>query len=1100
MRCPSCGTENREGRKFCSNCGATLAVVCPVCGSANEPDERFCGECGARLDAPAKAAAPEAAVAPEPAHPEEERRVVTVLFADLAGFTSMSEGMDPEAVKSLAAHCAGLMSEEVSRFGGTVSSVMGDAIMAMFGAPVSHEDDPERAVRAAVAMRESIAAVEGAPKRLELHVGINTGETMAGLIGPDEARDYTAMGDTTNTAARLMGAAPAGSIYIGKLTHDAIERTVVCRPAEPVKAKGKAEPVPVWEVVEVPSLPAARPLGTGPLVGRDAELGQLRELWTDVCLGGHAAMALLLGPPGIGKSRLLEEFYGGMDGAVLRGRCLPYGDGITYWPIVEMVKESAGIMHDDDHTTTTAKLGALIEGLRTQDQDELRTIATALATLVGAPSTPRGTYRATAITQGELHWGIRRVFEHTAEARPLVLTFEDLHWAEPTLLELVDDMALHAAGPILVLGTSRPELTDTWTPSADGHRSRLIPLRALTPEESESLIATLVPSHALGSRSIDVVLRSAAGNPLFLEETVGMLSDAGVLEGQDVDLDESAVPVPGSIQGLIESRLDLLPSEDRRMTQLASVVGLVFWLGLLTHLRDGAAGVMDALGRLELRDLVHKLPTSSIADELEFAFKHALIRDVAYGRLPKRLRSELHARCAGWVSRLPGAEDDLIEIVAYHLESACTLSRELGPGGPEAPLWPAAAALERAGEKAERREGTTEADRFYARALDLVGDEPDEAVTHLRLHRSRTLTALGQLQDAVSLLERVAEEAVPLQRSDLRGYALVGLANVLQKLGRASEARGHLTEAAGIASEVQDARLRVRTAYESAELRADFEAEVDAAVDDLLMGVTTAEEMDDLALRIEGHLRTGTILATAGRLKEAEKHLERCAELAEQTGSHRDDARAAYLLAYVKYYLGERAEADRLARRAAELLELTADRYFQIQNMLVLGRFALTRGDLDEAAEWVRQAVPLARVLGGWLLVEATRYLVEILVLQGRQEEAHEVTSAAAEAVPEEDAFAQAASLLSRGMVETKDDERALTRMRAALAMLETQSVPIELAEARLSCARVLALRRRRSEAGALLEEVRASVEGTEAQTLVTVADEMAAGMGEGAG
>ena len=827
------------------------------------------------------------------------------------------------------------------------------------------------------------------------------------MMGPDEARDYTAMGDTTNTAARLMSAAPAGSIYVGKATHDAIARTVVCRPAEPVKAKGKAEPVPVWEVVEVPSLPAARPVGTGPLVGRDAELGQLHELWTDVRRDEHAEMALVLGPPGIGKSRLLEEFIAGMDGAVQRGRCLPYGDGITYWPIVEMVKGAAGILHDDGQATTSAKLGALIEDLRTQDQHELRTIATALAMLVGAPSTPRGTYQAGAITQGELHWGIRRLFELMAETGPLVLTFEDLHWGEPTLLDLVDVMVDHAAGPILLIGTARPELTDTWTPPDAEGRSQIVKLRALTPEESQSLIATLVPGHILGTRSVDAVLRSAAGNPLFLEETIGMLSDAGVLEGQDVELDESAVLVPGSIQGLIESRLDLLPSEDRRLAQLASVVGLVFWLGLLSDLREGANGVLEALQRLEVRDLVHAHPTSTIAEELEYAFKHALIRDVAYGRLPKRLRSELHARCAGWVSRLPGSEDDLVEIVAYHLESACTLARELGPGGPDAPLWEAAEALERAAQKAERREGTTEADRFYARALDLVGAESDEEVTHLRLHRSRTLTALGRLQEAIGLLERVAKEATPLGRPDLRGYALVMLANILQKLGRASEARGHLTEAREIAREVQDARLQVRTAYESAELRADFEGEVKAAVDELLLGLTAAERMDDLALRIEGNLRTGTILATAGRLRQAEQHLERCAELADQTGSYRDDARAAYLLAYVKYYLGDPEEAQTLAKRASEWLELTADRYFQIQNMLLLGRFALTRGDLDDAAGWVCQALALARVLGGWLLVEATRYLVEILVLQGRQGEANEVTSAAAEAVPEEDAFAR---------------------------------------------------------------------------------------------
>jgi class 3 adenylate cyclase/tetratricopeptide (TPR) repeat protein len=1103
MRCASCGTDNREGRKFCSNCGTALLVGCPVCGSQNEIDERFCGQCGARLDGQAPAVPQEAGATPQQTF-AEERRLVSVLFADLAGFTSMSEGMDPEAVKTLAGHCADLMSEEVRRFGGTVSSVMGDAIMAMFGAPVSHEDDPERAVRAAVAMRERIAAVEGAPKKLQLHVGINTGETMAGLMGPDEARDYTAMGDTTNTAARLMSAAPTGSIYIGRETYLATRHSVVCRPVDPVTAKGKAEPVPVWEVSEVAAVPTERPVGTAPLVGRDAELMELQEVWAQVQRESRPALAALLGPPGIGKSRLLREFLERRVGAraVLRGRCLPYGEGITYWPVIEMLKGSAGILHDDDPAATSGKLGALIEGLPTDDQDELRTIATALATLVAVPSTPRGAYETTTITQGELHWGIRRLFELEAGSEPLVLLFEDLHWAEPTLLELLEHVVEEASSPLLLLGSARPELAESWAGVDSDGKRRLIRLQALSGQESESLIAALAPGRTLAGSPLDAVLRSAAGNPLFLEETVRMLTDAGMLDASGIHLEEGkGVPVPGSIQGLIDSRLDLLPHDDRHLAQLASVGGLVFWSGLVGHLREGRDGVLDAMARLEVRDLVHAHPESSIADEREFEFKHALIRDVAYGRLPKKKRSELHARCADWVSGLPGSADDLVEIIAYHLESACTLARELGPGAPSPPLKLAADALSRAAEKAERREGTVEADRFYARALALVGGEEDEAVAELRLRRSRTLIALGRSKEATEILQRVADEAVPLGRLDLRGQALVGLANVFQKIGRATEAKRYVTEAEAIALEVSDPRLQVRTAYESAEIRADFEGEVDTAVEQLGLGLSTAEGMDDLALRIEGHLRMGTVLATAGRLGEAGVQLARCAELADRTGSYRDDARAAYLLAYVKYYLGQPDAAEGLATRAAEWLERTGDRYFEIQNFLLLSRFALTRGDVEGAAGWVRHALPPSQVLGGWLLVETNRYLVEVLVLQGSVEEAREVATIAAEAAPEEDAFARAGSLLARGLVEAAEgDAAAAASMREALWLLEEQSVPIELAEARISCARALALQGDRAEARRLLEHARAPVQGTEARMLVTVADEMLAGLDEAAG
>jgi predicted ATPase len=593
----------------------------------------------------------------------------------------------------------------------------------------------------------------------------------------------------------------------------------------------------------------------------------------------------------------------------------------------------------------------------------------------------------------------------------------------------------------------------------------------------------------------DTLLRSAGGNPLFLEETVRMLSDAGMLESGGWQADEDDVPVAGSLQTLIGSRLDLLPVRDRQVAQLASIGGLVFWSGLVSFLRGGNGDVADRLKVLEVRDLVRAHDVSSVAGEREWAFKHMLIRDVAYGRLPKRKRSELHARCADWVSGLSKTEEELVEIVAYHLETACTLARELGPAAPDAPVTKAMAALAAAGGKAERREGIREADRFYVRALEVAGSDSLETATELRLRRSRTLTALGRLGEATELLSVVAEDARQLGRLDVRGQALVQLANVAQKVGQASDAREYLLEARSIALDIGDLLLQVRAAYESASLQADFDGAVDAALDDLWLGLALAERLDDLALRTEGHLRLGTVLATSGRLAEAQRELERCAMLADETGSYRDDARATYLLAYVTYYLGEPEEAERLATKAGQWLERTADRYFQIQNALLLSRMALTRGEIQSAERWAREALPLAEELGGWLLVEACRYLVEILTLQRRTEEASRTAELAERNVPEEDAFAMGESRLGRALIAAADEgsSSSAAMIEEALGLMEGQGVPIELAEARISAARVLLDRGEGAITRQLLERARVDAGGTEARRITNVVDDLLA-------
>ena len=1030
-------------------------MLCPTCGTDNPAGSKFCSECGTALRKPSQAH-PQPTALP----PEEERRLTTVLFADLAGFTSMSEGMDPEAVKGLAARCAGVMSEEVRRFGGVVSTVLGDAVMAMFGAPVAHEDDAERAVRAAVSMRDRISSVEGVPKPLQLHVGINTGETIAGMIGPEEARDYTAMGDTTNTAARLMAAAPAGSVYVGEKTYRSTRQAVTYRDVGPIVAKGKSVPVRAWEVLDLSAVPSVRSVGTAPLIGREAELQALRELWDGVLQERSAAIGLVLAPPGFGKSRLLSEFTAGFEDArrVYRGRCLSYGEGITYWPVVEIVKEALGVLHGDASDTVSETIDRFLDGRAPADPDLRQTLGLCLSTLLGAGATEEA--GDAEITQGELHWGIRRILELLASEDPLALVVEDVHWAEPTLLELLEYVAEDARAPILLLLTGRPELEEAWPGGLkEDPQRRIIHLRALTERESDQVLASLMPGSHPTEGPVAAALRRAAGVPLFLEETVRMLTEMGALDSDAPPGDDAlTVPVPSSLQGLIGSRLDLLPNEDRQLAQLASVVGSTFWAGAVAHLRGTEEGLAEAMDRLGGKDIVSSRAPSSIAGEREYGFVHVLIRDVAYARLPKQRRSELHLRCSEWISGLPSSDESFIEIIAFHLETACQLARELGPGVP-APVLPAVEALARAAERAERREGFSEADRFYARALELVDGDLVERATELRLKRSRTLTALGQLRDATQLLEAVTRDAETLGRFDLRGAALVGLANIDQKQGRVSDARRGLDEAQAIGADLQDVRLQIRAAYEVSSLRSDYEGEFESAARDLREAQNLAEVLDDRPLRVEGHLRMGTLLFNLGQLARSEEELLRCLELARETGSVRDDARATHFLALIEYYQGEYDEAERHALRTAEWLERTSDRYLQIQNLRLLGKLALTEGDHELARERLHEALGLALDSGTlWLVVEVYRYLTEVLLRQGRLKEAREAARAAAENLPEEDPYARSAVLLAEALVAAAEGAKgeAVARFEDTLPLLRGQRLLTDLAEAQLEFARVL--------------------------------------------
>ena len=682
----------------------------------------------------------------------------------------------------------------------------------------------------------------------------------------------------------------------------------------------------------------------------------------------------------------------------------------------------------------------------------------ALGTLIGSSTTGTGGDSRARISRTELHWAIRRVFELMARRGPIALVFEDLHWAEPTLLELIRYIADGADGSILVVGSSRPELVETrpeFVADSEGER-RTLALSALTAAQSETLLSGLLGAPELPAGAVERLLRNAGGNPLFLEETVGMLAAAGISDvggGKLLERVES-LPVPSSLQSLIEARVDQLPPREKKAAQHAAVVGGVFWSGAVAHLNESRDGLDQDLETLERRDLIQAAATSSIESEDEYAFKHILIRDVAYGELPKARRAALHSRIAEWISALPGAEDQYVEIVAYHLEQACRLVREVGRTTVVAPVAAAAQALARAGERAERREGFREAARFYTRALDVLGATDNEQRLGLRLRRGLVLKALGELGQATTELVEIERRALVLERPDLRCEALIALANIDGKQGRPADARRRLEEAETIVRAIDAPRLLVQQVFEHSAFRAHFDSAADVAINDLRRVFPTVETLGDRSLLMEGHMRLGTLLFNVGRLAGAEWELTECSKLAAEAGSFRAKARADSLLGFVKYYRGEFDEAERLGIEAHDLLERTGDTYIQLQNYHKLATYATARGDPRLAEERLRVALPLALQIGGWIVPETYRRLAESLVRQSRVSEAVEFAALAAASAPEGDGYARPAMLLADAIVKTARGEPvAIERFNDAVRSLEDQQLAVDLGEARIALA-----------------------------------------------
>ena len=722
--CLNCGSDNAADARFCAACGSPLAVTCSVCGSPIPPDGRFCPSCGTPVDVAASAGS-------------EERKVVSILFADVTGSTELGEQLDPERFRQVMQAYAEAMREEIQAEGGTVEKFIGDAVMAAFGVPVAHEDDPERALRASGRMLARLGRLNGELAAshgvtLQIRIGINTGEVLA-VTAPTPG-EAMATGDAVNTAARLQSLAEPGTVLVSERTANAV-RGFVFEDRGPQTMKGRRERVRTFRLVEESSGPIRGVPGlSAPMVGREAELDLLRTIYERVARDRRPHLVTVYGDAGVGKSRLTREFVAWAEqteprASTLRGRCLPYGDGITYWPLAEILKGHAGILDTDPPDLAIEKVRKSGRELLTEEvsPDPPRATA-ALAYTVGlidpdisfANASPRE-------IRDELHAAWRSFFTALAIAEPIVIVVEDIHWADPVLLDLLDELADQVAGPALFVCPSRPDLTAT-RPSWGGGRRNMssIALDPLTAEAADRLVRALLTVDDLPADVRERILRRAEGNPFFLEEIIRRLIDGGVLthDGErwraSSGVDE--IEIPDTVQAVLAARIDLLEPSDKHVLQAASVVGRVFWTGPISELVDlDVPDVTEALRRLEDRELVLSRPGSTLSGQREYSFKHVLTRDVAYESIPRRDRVQAHTDVARWLERTSGERAaEFAELLAYHWLTAAELAQETRGETPDDLREAALPWLLRASNDSRRRLGVRKAQRFAEHAIDLA--------------------------------------------------------------------------------------------------------------------------------------------------------------------------------------------------------------------------------------------------------------------------------------------------------------------------------------------------------------------------------------------
>ena len=948
-------------------------MQCPNCGESNSDEARFCQACGTKLEAPE----------PEAAQPVEARKTVSLVFCDLTGSTALGDKMDPEALRRVITRYFNEMKQVLMRHGGTVEKFIGDAVMAAFGVPTVHEDDALRAVRAAVEMQQTMEEMN---LDLELEwgvgllarIGVNTGEVIA---GDASAGHGFVSGDAVNVAARLEQAAPSGEILIGVDTYKLVRDAVEVEEVEPLELKGKPEPVPAYKVTGVipHALGVSRNL-EAPLIGRKRELDLITEAFDKAHTQGSCELVTLFGAAGAGKSRVTAEFVSKIQGDVtmLQGRCLPYGEGITYFPVAEVIKNVAGIDDSDTATGAVEKIAAhLPEG------EEAGLVCQRLAALMGLSE-------ETPDTQ-EIFWAVRKFLEALARNTTLIVVLDDMHWAEQTLLDLVEYLAGFSQGiPMMILCLARKDLLDTRPTWGQGSTS--IVLEPLSADEVGQLIANLVGGGEGFPDSVKRrIVEAAEGNPLYVEEIMKMLIDDRVLVKDDgrwsMSGEFSEATIPPTIHALVAARLDRLGPHEQAVTQRASVIGKTFWWGAVSHLspEQQRPRVGHHLQTLSRKELV--LPdVSTFAGEDAFRFAHIMIRDTAYQGMSKEQRGELHQRFAEWlIERAGEREREYEEILGYHFEQAYRLREELG-----------------------HSDETTE--NLAKEATDRLASAGSRAFARSDMHA------------AANLLGRAAQ-LLPIRDSKRAQLTLMWV-EALIELGELDQARDLVEQLKKIAKATKDERIGARADLDSSLLRSYTEVEGwrEAARTDIERLVPILEKHSDHIGLARAHVLLGLTFWEEYRLGDAEKAYKTALEHAQAADEKaHDEGKILSSLAVILCWGPTPVEeAIEIATTAIE--ESGGNRVVSAGSRVSVAALHAMNGSFDEARESLATGRTEMEELGQILQIAGSGQEAAIIELLAGDPVAAEAelrrSVSALEAIGEKAFLSTCAAMLARALNE----------------------------------------------------------------------------------